>query len=63
MFKKFDRNDNGSLDAVEFKDAMTSFGVPLNELEASQCLKYFDTNKDGKISFMEFLGAVRGELN
>jgi Ca2+-binding EF-hand superfamily protein len=42
---------------------MCSFGVPLNELEASQCLKYFDTNKDGKISFTEFLGAVRGEMN
>ena len=26
-------------------------------------LKHFDTNKDGKISFDEFLRAVRGELN
>ena len=42
---------------------MASFGVPINELEAGQCLKYFDTNKDGKLSFIEFLGAVRGELN
>ena len=63
MFQKFDRNANGSLDAKEFKEAMAYFGVPLNELEAGQCLKYFDTNKDGKLSFNEFLGAVRGELN
>ena len=63
LFKKFDRNGNGSLEANEFKEAMASFGVPLNELETTQCLKYFDTNKDGKLSFNEFLGAVRGELN
>ncbi len=42
---------------------MAAFGVPLNELEASQCLKYFDANRDGKLSFNEFLGAVRGELS
>ena len=63
LFSQFDRNGNGSLDAIEFKQAMTSFGLPLSELEVSQCLKYFDTNKDGKISFVEFLGAIRGELD
>ncbi len=26
-------------------------------------MKYFDTNKDGKISFDEFLRAIRGDLN
>lgn len=26
-------------------------------------MKHFDTNRDGKISFDEFLRAVRGELN
>lgn len=63
LFDKFDSNKNGSLEATEFKNCMASFGVCLNEDETSQCLKYFDTNKDGKISFQEFLGAVRGDLS
>jgi len=62
MFQKFDRDGSGSLDVLEFKDAMAEFGLPLVELEASQCLKYFDANGDGKLSFTEFLGAMRGDM-
>jgi len=58
-----DRNRNGSLDPVEFKYAMRDYGVPLSEAEVSAIVKNFDTNKDGKLSFDEFLRAIRGELN
>jgi len=58
-----DRNRNNSLEPMEFKYAMRDFGVDLSEVEVSQILKYFDTNKDGKLSFDEFLRAIRGELN
>lgn len=63
MFKTLDRNGNGSLDPVEFKYAMRDYGLSLSELEITQIVKYFDTNNDGKISFEEFLRAIRGELN
>ena len=63
LFNKFDANRNGSLEAVEFKRAMEHFGMSLSELEVSQVLKYFDSNGDGKISFEEFLTAVRGDLS
>jgi len=58
-----DRNRNNSLEPMEFKYAMRDFGIDLSEVEISQILKYFDTNRDGKLSFDEFLRAIRGELN
>lgn len=63
MFKGMDRNGNGSLDPVEFKYAMRDYGLGLSEIEVTQIVKHFDTNQDGKLSFDEFLCAIRGELN
>jgi len=63
LFRAMDRNRNGSLDPVEFKYAMRDYGIKLSEIEVTQIVKYFDTNKDGKISFDEFLRAIRGDLN
>jgi len=58
-----DRNGNGSLDPVEFKYAMRDYGVELSEIEITQIIKNFDTNRDGKLSFDEFIRAMRGDLN
>ena len=58
-----DNNGNGSLDPVEFKYGMRDFGIDLSEAELTALLKYFDSNNDGKLSFDEFLRAIRGDLN
>lgn len=63
MFKAMDRNRNGSVSGVEFKYAMRDYGLKFSESEISAIIKHFDTNKDGKLSFDEFLRAIRGELN
>jgi Ca2+-binding EF-hand superfamily protein len=42
---------------------MREFGLELSEIEVTEIVKYFDTNKDGKISFDELLRALRGTLN
>lgn len=63
MFKNMDNNGNGSLDPVEFKYGMRDFGIDLSEAEVSAILKHFDTNRDGKLSFDEFLRAIRGDMN
>ena len=47
MFKAMDRNRNGSLSPVEFKYAMRDYGLNLSEIEVTQIVKHFDTNKDG----------------
>jgi Ca2+-binding EF-hand superfamily protein len=63
MFKAMDRNRNNSLDPIEFKYAMRDYGIPISDKETSAVVKYFDTNRDGKIGFDEFLRAIRGDLN
>ena len=63
MFKAMDRNRNGTLSPVEFKYAMRDYGLNISEIEVTQIVKHFDTNKDGMLSFDEFLRAIRGSLN
>ena len=63
MFRAIDRDRNNSVDPTEFKYAMRDYGIKISDDEVSAVVKYFDTNKDGKISFDEFLRAVRGDLN
>ena len=63
MFKAMDRNGDKSVTPIEFKYAMRDYGLNLSEIEITQIVKYFDTNKDGKLSFDEFLRAIRGSLN
>ena len=63
MFRAMDRNGNGSLSPVEFKYAMRDYGMNFSEIEVTQIVKHFDTNKDGQLSFDEFLRAIRGALN
>ena len=63
MFRAMDRNRNNSLDPIEFKYAMRDYGIAISDQEVTGIVKHFDTNGDGKISFDEFLRAVRGDLN
>jgi len=63
MFRAMDRNGNNSVDPVEFKYAMRDYGCDLSEIEISQIMKHFDVNKDGKLSFDEFMRAIRGDMN
>jgi Ca2+-binding EF-hand superfamily protein len=58
-----DRDRNGSLDPVEFKYAMRDYGVKMSENEVGAIMKNFDINKDGKLTFNEFIVAIRGDLN
>lgn len=63
MFKAMDWNGDKSLDPTEFKYAMWDYGLKISDAEVTAIVKYFDRDWNGKISFDEFLRALRGDLN
>jgi Ca2+-binding EF-hand superfamily protein len=63
-FKKLDKNGDGFIDPVEFKFGLKAYGIEVTEDELKALMKYFDTNRDGKISLNEMIHAMRsGSLN
>jgi Ca2+-binding EF-hand superfamily protein len=56
-----DRDGNGNLDKDDFKWGLRNFGFEFNESETRLLLDAFDLNKDGTISFAEFIATLRGE--
>ncbi|XP_037960413.1 calmodulin-like [Teleopsis dalmanni] len=53
-FKLFDKDNNGFISMPELKRGMTSIGVYYTEGELCDMLYAADTDKNGKIDFLEF---------
>ena len=53
-FKSLDKDGNGYIEATELRSISKELGRELDSVEADECLKDIDINKDGKISFPEF---------
>lgn len=51
------------LDRYEFEWALVENGHRLSPAEMERLFKYFDRNGDGRVSYDEFIRALRGELN
>jgi len=51
------------MDRYEFMWGLKENGHTLSPSEFERIFKYFDKNNDGKISYNEFLIALRGDLN
>ena len=63
LFKKTDKNKSGSLCRSEFCWVLKEVGVQLTKNEFDNIFRFFDKNCDDEISYKEFIGFVRGELN
>jgi len=63
MFRALDKNGDKNIDPTEFKYAMRDYGIKISDLEVNAITKYFDSDWNGKISFNEFMRAIRGEMN
>jgi len=55
----FDKNQDGTLQKLEFEEFMSQLGVFLARQELRVIFDNFDTNKDGNIAYSEFLGVLR----
>lgn len=60
LFHRFDHNGDGALDAVEFADAASSAGVPLDDGQVAHVLAALG-GPSGKLTLDEFLAAVDAE--
>ena len=62
-FRALDSFDgNNKVDRNEFLVGLKENGVQITKEEANLLLDYIDTNKDGSVSFDEFLVAMRVNL-
>ena len=57
MFEQIDLDHNGVLDQNEFSSFLTS--ISFDPRLTPACFKIFDTNKDGTLSFDEFVNYLK----
>lgn len=58
-FKLFDRDDDGYISQAELKTLMFNMGERCTTEEFSDMMREIDTDNDGKISYAEFVYAMR----
>lgn len=56
-FNVFDRNGDGKISASELGSAMIKIGFPVSQEESAELIRRVDVDRDGKISFVEFVRA------
>ena len=57
-FQFFDKDGNGEISLVEFREVLTQLGDPMDDDEVSLFFKLVDRNNDGKLQYDEFLEMV-----
>ena len=62
-FRIFDDNGDRKIDKQEFYWGIKDLGAQITMREANLLLDYLDANKDGVVSFDEFLIGLRGKPN
>lgn len=63
IFRAMDDNGNHQLDVDDFRWGFIDYGFNLSKEEAQQLLDHFDRDKNGTVSYDEFLRAIKGEIN
>jgi Ca2+-binding EF-hand superfamily protein len=61
-FNGIDTDKSGLLDLNEFKAAILALRIEVTEFDVKEIFDIFDLNKDGGISYLEFLSTIRGAL-
>jgi Ca2+-binding EF-hand superfamily protein len=62
-FRIVDKDGSGTLELPEFKLCMKECQLNFSEPETEELFKFFDQDAGGTITYDEFLGGIRGELN
>mmetsp|Transcript_137568 Transcript_137568/g.343283 ORF Transcript_137568/g.343283 Transcript_137568/m.343283 type:complete len:185 (+) Transcript_137568:85-639(+) len=57
-FKVFDKDQSGSIDAIEMQALMKALNINITALEAHGIIDQADDDKSGEVTFNEFVGKV-----
>lgn len=63
VFRRMDNNGDRHLDRYEFEWGLRENGHVLSPMDLDRLFRYFDRNRDGRVSYDEFLRGLRGDLN
>lgn len=63
VMRIMDDNGNKKLSKEEFREGILDYGLDLDAKTLSNCFEAFDTDRNGFISFDEFLVGLRGDMN
>jgi hypothetical protein len=63
IFRAMDDNGNHQLDVDDFRWGFIDYGFNLTKEEAQQLLDHFDRDKNGTVSYDEFLRAIKVSNN
>ena len=58
-----DDDNSGSLSRAEFEKACRDFKTDMSSEDIGAVFNVFDSNRDGSISYNEFLRIIRGEIS
>lgn len=59
IFEAMDERGDGQLDCEDFRWGLIDYGITLTKLEAMTVLENFDKDKNGTVSFSEFLQTLQ----
>lgn len=63
VFKKMDNDQSGFLTMTEFNNAMRLLNISCQKEDAEAVFKLFDTNADGRLSYLEFYRGILKDLD
>ena len=63
LFKLNDENNSRELDLYAFNKALHEFETELSDDEITSVFNYFDKEKTGFITYVNFINAIRGPMN
>lgn len=58
LFRRMDMDGNGVISIGEFQSLLRFYGIPVSMSEADSLAKRYDGNKDGIVSYSDFLSEV-----
>lgn len=61
-FKQLDKEGRGSISHREYVWGLKQCGLRLGTQEIDNLINFFDSNRDGKVTYPEFLKHIRGEV-